>query len=81
METKIEDTEPGFEFENKTRGGYPCKVYSTEIIGEYCILGAINFGDGWESASWKKDGSFKSNGPTNLDLVKAYNSGGENPNV
>ena len=68
MKVNIEGV--AYEFEDKTRGGFRYKIFATDLVREYCIVGAINIGNGWELATWNKDGYFKADEQSYLDLIQ-----------
>lgn len=55
----------------KTASGNPVRIYAVDGSGEYPVHGAIETDDGWESASWTKEGAYRvSKGQSQHDLVE-----------
>lgn len=55
----------------KTAAGNPVRIYAVDGMAPYPVHGAIETGDGWEPASWTKEGAFRVNkGQSVHDLVE-----------
>ena len=55
-------------FKDKTRGGFPVRIYATDAGGKYCIHGAYFYGGEWAMTTWASDGDSGSE-ESGIDLI------------